>query len=478
MTADAKRGNGPDGGRTEHDLLGERVVPADAYWGIHTLRAAENFRLSGRPVHPALIRALALVKKACARANAEIGALAPEIARAIEDACDDLAEGRIGAGLPLDAVQGGAGTSTNMAVNEIVANRALERMGRTRGDYAVVHPIDHVNLHQSTNDVYPTALKVACIGGLREAAGRLAALQGAFQDRERAWAGIVAPGRTELQDAVPLTLGAQFSAFAEAVGRDRWRTFKCEERLRVVNLGGTAVGTGLAAPRAFIFRATERLRDVTGLGLARAENLVDQTANADAFVEVSGILAAAGGNLIKIAGDLRLLHFLGEIRLPARQAGSSIMPGKVNPVIAEAAISAGLLIRANDALVGDAVSRGTLQISEFLPVAALALLESLDLLARSASMLADSVARTEADAVVCRAHAEASESLVAAFVPRLGYDGAQALVAEFRAAGGGNLRAFLAARLGAELADRTLSPENLMALGHRDEPGAGGEGAA
>ena len=282
---------------------------------------------------------------------------------------------------PVDALQGGAGTSTNMNVNEVIANRAIEILGGARGEYSRVHPIEDVNLNQSTNDTYPTALKVSAITGLRRLSEAIAGLQGAFQEKERQFAAIVTIGRTELQEAVPITLGAEFSGFAEAVSRDRWRTFKCEERLRVVNIGGTAVGTGISAPRSYIFLVIERLRDVTGLGLARGENLLDQTANADCFVEVSGILKAHAASLVKICNDLRLLSLLGEMRVPGAQAGSSIMPGKVNPVLLEAGIQAGMKVMANDALIADACSRGSLQINEFLPLVSFALHESLDLLA-------------------------------------------------------------------------------------------------
>ncbi len=244
----------------------------------------------------------------------------------------------------------------------------------------MVSPLDHVNLHQSTNDTFPTAIKVAGIIGLRRLSEAVARLQGAFQDKEKEFGLIVKIGRTELQEAVPITLGMEFSAFAEAISRDRWRIFKCEERLRVVNIGGTAVGTGLAAPRDYIFLVIEKLRDVTGLGLARGENLPGETANADPFVEISGILKAHASNLAKIANDLRLLNLLGEIKVPGLQAGSSIMPGKINPVIMEAAIQAAIKAMANDFIITEAASRGTLQLSEFLPVLADALLESLELL--------------------------------------------------------------------------------------------------
>src|SRR5271157_1358241 len=302
--------------RQEDDFLGPVQVPATVYWGAHTQRAVENFPLSGYRVHPGMLRALALVKKACCRANSELGFLDPRKAAAIQQACDEVAEGRWDEQFPVDALQGGAGTSTNMNMNEVIANRAIEILGGRLGQYALVHPIEHVNLNQSTNDTYPTALKVSVIREFRRLSEAIAGLQGAFQDREKAFAGIVTLGRTELQEAVPLTLGAEFSGFAEAMGRDRWRTFKCEERLRVVNIGGTAVGTGLSAPRSYIFLVIERLRDVTGLGLARGENLLDQTANADAFVEVSGIIKAHAASLSKICNDLRLLNLLGEITVP------------------------------------------------------------------------------------------------------------------------------------------------------------------
>ena len=455
--------------RIEHDLLGERPVPAAAYWGIHTGRALENFALAGRPVASSLVRALALVKKAACRANVELGYLAPDVAGAVEAACDEIAAGGLVAEFRVDALQGGAGTSTNMNVNEVIANRALELLGAPRGDYARIHPIDTVNLHQSTNDVYPTALKVAAIFELRALSEALARLQGAFQKKEKEFAGIVKMGRTELQDAVPITLGAEFSAFAEAFGRDRWRTFKCEERLRVVNLGGTAVGTGLTAPRRYIFLAVERLREIAGIGLARAENLVDQTANADAFAEVSGILDACACNFIKVAQDLRLLHFLGEIRLPEVQAGSSLMPGKVNPVIMESLIGGGLRVQADHALVSAAVARGTLQLNEFLPLVADALLGALPLLARMAQALARQVDGIAADPARCALHTDSSVTLITAFVPKLGYERATELVREFHRDGGGDFRRFLVGKLGPELVEQTLAPAALMALGHREE---------
>ena len=453
--------------RIETDLLGKREIPADAYWGIHTSRALENFPLSGQSTHPGLIRALAMVKKACCLANSEIGALDPTKSGAIIYACDEIVGGGLAEQFPIDALQGGAGTSTNMNMNEVIANRAIERLGGTKGDYELIHSLEDVNLHQSTNDVYPTAVKIAAIFGLRALNPAVAELQGAFQDKEKAFGAIIKIGRTELQDAVPMTLGAEFSAFAEAISRDRWRTFKCEERLRVVNLGGTAVGTGLTAPRDYIFLVTEKLREVTGLGLARGDNLVGETANADPFVEVSGILKAHAANLIKIAGDLRLLHLLGEIRLPDLQAGSSIMPGKVNPVMMEAVIQSGIKVMANDLIITEAVSRGTLQINEFLPLLAHALLESLDLLTAVSRKVALHVRDIKAVEEIARGYAEATPMLVTALLPVIGYDQAMSLIQAFQAEGGGNVRTFLEKRLGTDTIDKVLSPFALTALGHR-----------
>jgi aspartate ammonia-lyase len=355
-----------------------------------------------------------------------------------------------------------------MNVNEVIANRAIEMLGGARGQYSIVHPIEQVNLNQSTNDTYPTALRVSAISGLRGLSQAIAGLQGAFQDREKQFAGIVTLGRTELQEAVPLTLGAEFSGFAEAMSRDRWRTFKCEERLRVVNIGGTAVGTGLSAPRSYIFLVIERLREVTGLGLARGENLVDQTSNADTFVEVSGILKAHAASLVKICNDLRLLSLLGEIRLPGLQAGSSIMPGKVNPVLLEAGIQAGMKVMANDSLIAEACSRGSLQINEFLPLVSHCLHESLDLLTRMDTKLAEHVRGITADEERCRSYVQASPMIVTALLPQIGYERATALISEFFASGRQSIVEFLSEKLGRSAVDEALSPRKLVSLGYKD----------
>jgi aspartate ammonia-lyase len=400
-------------------------------------------------VNPRLLAAYAQVKKACALANKELGDLDAEKADAILSACDTVE-------FPaLSVLQGGAGTSTNMMVNEVIGNAAG------------AHPIEEVNLHQSTNDTYPTALKVAAIVGLRELSETFASLQGVFQKKEKHSSGVPILGKTELVDAVPLTLGAQFASFAEAFARDRWRTFKCEERLRTVNLGGTAIGTGLTAPRSYIFLVIEKLREVTGLGLSRAENMVESTANADCFVEVSGILNAAAVNLIKVSDDLRRLAMLGEIKLPAVQAGSSIMPGKVNPVILEAVMQIGIKVKANNQIVADCAARGSLQICEFMPLLADALLESIDLLISGAQMLAKHAAGIDADQGRCLERLYASPEIITAFVSLLGYDRCSELLKEFEQHGQGTIRQFLENELGKETVEKTLSPQNLMSLGHK-----------
>ena len=383
--------------REETDLLGSLQIPADALWGIHTARAIENFPISGQLIHLELIKAYGEVKLACAQTNNQLGFWAnPKKADAIEKACFELSQGLLNEHIKVDALQGGAGTSTNMNVNEVIANRALQLLGEKPGNYEIVSPLNDINLHQSTNDTYPTALKIAAIRLFRQLEQNVLELQEAFQQKEKEFAHIVKIGRTQLQDAVLTTLGREMSAYAEAFNRDRWRIYKCEERLRVVNLGGTAIGTGLGAPRQFIFRVVDRLRENTNIGLARSENLIDGTQNTDVFVEVSGILKACASNLFKVSNDLRLLSSgpdagLAEINLPQKQAGSSIMPGKVNPVIPEAAAQAALLAMGNDQVIASACSAGNLELNQFMPLVAHTLLESLSVLNNACKILAGTV---------------------------------------------------------------------------------------
>lgn len=414
--------------RTEQDLIGTKQIPADVLWGVHTARAIENFPISGTPVHSELIKAYGEVKLACAQINRQLEYFKDtNKADAIEKASFELAQGILSDHILVDALQGGAGTSTNMNVNEVIANRALQIIGEDLGNYDVISPLDDVNLHQSTNDTYPTALKISAIRLLRELEQSTLQLQEAFQQKEKEFAHIVKIGRTQLQDAVLTTLGREMSAYAEAFNRDRWRIYKCEERLRVVNLGGTAIGTGLGAPKQFIFRVVDKLRENTNIGLARAENLIDNTQNADVFVEISGILKACANNLLKTSNDLRLMSSgpsagLGEITLPELQAGSSIMPGKINPVIPEAVAQAALAVIGNDQVITQACGSGNLELNQFMPLIAHKLLDSVSLLNNASKIFTEKcVLGIQANQETCRNQVENSTACITALIPKIGY---------------------------------------------------------
>ncbi len=462
--------------RLERDDLGEIALPTEALWGIHTARAVANFPLALRPVHPALIHAYGEVKQACCAVNRELGYLDQPHADALASACRELAAGVLDAHILVDALQGGAGTSTNMNVNEVLANRACQIAGRALGDHAWCDPLAHVNLHQSTNDTYPTALRVAALRLLKGLESAIVAAQEAAQALERRFAGIVKVGRTECQDAVLTTLGRHFGALADVLARDRWRVAKCEERLRVVNLGGTAIGTGCGAPRQFIFRAVDRLRADTGLALARAENLIDATQNQDALVEVSGILKALAVTLLKATTDLRWLSSgpdagLGELRLPAMQAGSSIMPGKVNPVIPEAVAQAAMQVIANDSCLTMALSHGSLELHPFLPLVADRLLDSLDLLTRACRILATRcLAGIEADASRCAAQVANATASATALVPLVGYHRSAEIAAAARATGTTIRAAALAHGVAEADFDAAVTPEAVTRLGDPTRP--------
>lgn len=422
--------------RIETDLLGEKQIQERVLWGIHTERAIGNFKLSGQPVHHELIKAYGEVKLACAKTNINLGFLNDKTgkAEAITNACQELAAGLLNKHIVVDALQGGAGTSTNMNVNEVIANRALQILGNIPGEYTIISPLDDINLHQSTNDTYPTALKLAAIRMLRKLEQSVLHLQEAFQQKEKEFENIVKIGRTQLQDAVLTTLGREMGAYAEAFNRDRWRIYKCEERLRVVNLGGTAIGTGLGAPRQFIFKVTDYLRESTGIGLARAENLFENTQNADVFVEVSGILKACATNIFKISNDLRLLSSgpdagIGEINLPQLQAGSSIMPGKVNPIIPEAAVQIALVVMGNDQIITQAAAAGNLELNQFMPLIAHKLLENLELMEKATQMLSEKcISGITPNEEICRKNLENSTATITALIPDIGYEKASEII--------------------------------------------------
>jgi aspartate ammonia-lyase len=471
--------------RREIDLLGEGDVPADALYGIHTARAIVNFPLSGHCVHPALIEAFGQVKLAAARTNRALGAWKGDKAKgdAIEQACIEMAKGLLNEHVVVDALQGGAGTSTNMNVNEVLANRALQILGDAPGTYTRVSPVEDINLHQSTNDAYPTALRLAAIMQLKKLDASLTKLVEAFQAKEKQFADVLKIGRTQLQDAVPVTLGREMSAYAEAFGRDRWRLYKSEERLRVVNMGGTAIGTGITAPRAYIFQVADTLREITGIGFARAENLVDATQNEDVFAEVSGLLKTCAANMIKCATDMRLIGSgpeagIGEVRLPPRQAGSSIMPGKVNPVIPEAMTQAAVRMIGYDQEITWCVGAGNFELNAFAPLIADSLLNGIDLLTNAAKMFRENCLEgLEANVERCRKFIEGSTALATALVPEIGYSKASALAKRAKAEGKSLRQVVL--EQGAMTEDRfneLTTPEALMRLGSDDEAPTSEEG--
>lgn len=377
--------------RTEHDMLGTRSLSDDTLYGLQTLRAKENFITSYHTTNLSLIYAMVQVKKAAALSYQELYPKEAQKWDAICCACDRILDGDVNDTFCTGALQGGAGTSTNMNVNEVIANLALTVLGQTPGNYDIIHPLDDVNRGQSTNDVYPTALRIAAIQKLRTLSDACAFLQEALQKKELEFDHIKKLGRTELMDAMEVTLGSEFGAFAQGIARDRWRLYKIEERLRQVNLGGTAVGTGAHADRRYRYLVIEHLRNLTDIGLATAEYPIDITQNQDVFVEVSGLLKSLAVNLMKIASDLRLMASgpfggLHEITLPALQRGSTIMPGKVNPVIPEMVSQAAMRVIANDTAITLAASNGNFELNAFLPLIADSLLESLELLCETVTL--------------------------------------------------------------------------------------------
>ncbi|MFI1979857.1 aspartate ammonia-lyase [Streptomyces wedmorensis] len=421
--------------REEHDLIGAREVDAEVYWGIHTLRALENFPLTGIPFssHPELVVALADVKAAAASAHLDLGTLPEERGRAIVRACREIREGRLHDQFVVDVLQGGAGTSANMNANEVIANRALELMGHGRGEYEHLHPNDDVNRSQSTNDVYPTAAKLA----LYAAAGRLldamTLLRNAFAERGGAFAKTVKLGRTQLQDAVPMTLGREFDAFALTVRDDAELIGLAADGLLDVNLGGTAIGTGLNADAGFARLAIGHLAVVSAAPVRAARDLVESTQGVGGFIRLSGALRQFALRLSKICNDLRLLASgpragLGEIRLPELQAGSSIMPGKVNPVMPEAVNQVCFDVMGADAAVCAAAQAGQLQLNAFEPLIVHHLLNSANRLSAACALLAERcVAGVQADEERLRLLVEGSSGLATALNPVIGYQQATAL---------------------------------------------------
>jgi aspartate ammonia-lyase len=423
--------------RVEHDFLGEKQIPADAYWGVHTARALENFPISGTPLSamPQLIRAFGYVKKATARANAELGALDENRAAAIMSACARLIAGRHHEQFVVDVIQGGAGTSTNMNANEVIANVALEILGHEKGRYDVLHPNDHVNASQSTNDVYPTAVRLALWSGIDGLLDSMATLRRGFEAKAAEFAAVLKIGRTQLQDAVPMTLGQEFSTYAVMIGEDEARLREARALIQEINLGATAIGTGINAPDGYAELACRYLAEESGIPVVKAVNLVEATQDTGAFVQLSGVLKRVATKLSKTCNDLRLLSSgpqagFGDIRLPPRQAGSSIMPGKVNPVIPEVMNQVAFEVIGNDVTVTMASEAGQLQLNAFEPIMGWSLFKSITHLSNACLTLdTNCVAGIEANRDLLARRVRESITLVTALNPIIGYEKA-ALIAK------------------------------------------------
>jgi len=460
--------------RTEHDLLGERQVPLESYYGIQTLRALENFPVSGVSLlhYPDLISALAMVKLAAALANRDLGQLPATVAEAIVQACREIVDGRFHQQFVVDMIQGGAGTSTNMNANEVIANRALEIIGYDKGDYQRCHPNNHVNLSQSTNDVYPTALKIALIRANQRLLTVLSDLIAAFAKKGKEFAGIIKMGRTQLQDAVPMTLGQGFDAYATTLQEEIERLQQNADLFLEVNLGGTAIGTGINADPDYGAKAIAHLGRISGLNVRRAANLVEATQDTGAFVMYSSAIKRLAVKLSKICNDLRLLSSgpragLNEIDLPKMQPGSSIMPGKVNPVIPEVVNQIAFKVIGNDLTVTLAAEAGQLELNVMEPVIVQSLFESIEMLKNGMFTLrVRCVEGIEANEAVCRHQVESSIGLVTALSPILGYETCSELAREALAQGRGVYELVLAKNLlTKEALDQLLLPENMIGPG-------------
>ena len=430
--------------RVEHDLLGDRDVPADVYYGVHTLRAVENFPITGTPIaiYPDLVVALAGIKQAAALANRELGLLDTPRCEAIANACEEIRDGRLHHQFVVDVIQGGAGTSTNMNANEVIANRALELMGHAKGDYRHLHPNEHVNIGQSTNDVYPTALRIATYRGIMSLIDAMAVLRDAFAAKAEEFAGILKMGRTQLQDAVPMTLGQEFSTYAVMLTEDMDRLGEASRLICEINMGATAIGTGITAHPDYAPLVLKHLVALTGIDLVTAPNLIEATQDCGSFVQLSGVLKRVAVKLSKICNDLRLLSSgpragLNEINLPAMQAGSSIMPGKVNPVIPEVVNQIAFEVIGNDLTVSFAAEAGQLQLNAFEPIIAHSLFKSVTHLRNGCLTLAERCVRgITANSGRLHAMVENSIGIVTALNPYIGYANATAVAQEAHATGG------------------------------------------
>ena len=422
--------------RTEKDSIGTKNVPEDVYYGVQSLRAAENFHITGLNMHPEIINSLAYIKKAAAITNCEAGLLDKKIAQAIVKACDEILGGKLHEDFIVDPIQGGAGTSLNMNANEVIANRANEILGGKKGDYSIVNPNDHVNCGQSTNDVIPTAGKMTSLRLLKNLKKELMRLHTALEKKAEEFDGVIKMGRTQLQDAVPIRLGQEFKAYSVAVLRDIRRMDKAMDEMRTLNMGGTAVGTGLNADEAYLRRIVPNLSEISDMELVQAYDLIDSTQNLDPFVAVSGAVKACAVTLSKLANDLRLMSSgpragFGEINLPAKQNGSSIMPGKVNPVIPEVVNQVAFNVIGNDVTITMAAEAGQLELNAFEPIIFYCLFQSIDTLGYAVQTFVDNcVTGITANETRCRYFVENSVGIITAICPYVGYQKAAEIAKE------------------------------------------------
>ena len=422
--------------RTEKDSIGTKNVPEDVYYGVQSLRAAENFHITGLNMHPEIINSLAYIKKAAAITNCEAGLLDKKTAQAIVKACDEILGGKLHEDFIVDPIQGGAGTSLNMNANEVIANRANEILGGKKGDYSIVNPNDHVNCGQSTNDVIPTAGKMTSLRLLKNLKKELMRLHTALEKKAEEFDGVIKMGRTQLQDAVPIRLGQEFKAYSVAVLRDIRRMDKAMDEMRTLNMGGTAVGTGLNADEAYLRRIVPNLSEISDMELVQAYDLIDSTQNLDPFVAVSGAVKACAVTLSKIANDLRLMSSgpragFGEINLPAKQNGSSIMPGKVNPVIPEVVNQVAFNVIGNDVTITMAAEAGQLEVNAFEPIIFYCLFQSIDTLGYAVQTFVDNcVTGITANETRCRYFVENSVGIITAICPYVGYQKAAEIAKE------------------------------------------------
>ncbi len=459
------------GTRVEHDFLGELTIPDDVYYGIQTFRAMENFFITHTKIGdlPEFVRALAYVKKAAAKTNKEFGLLSNEICSGIVGACDEILAGKFHDQFPVDCVQGGAGTSTNMNANEVIANRALELMGHQKGEYQFCHPNDHVNCSQSTNDAYPTALRLAIYEMMVRLIDAIKYLQKGFEEKGEEFAHIVKMGRTQLQDAVPMTLGMEFNAYATTLKVETVRLEQAAKSLLRVNMGATAIGTGICSPKGYPEKCVFNLREVTGLDISLSSNLIEATWDTGVFVQVSAAIKSAAVKISKICNDLRLLSSgprcgFNEINLPQLQPGSSIMPGKVNPVIPEVVNQVCFDVIGKDVTVTMASEAGQLELNVMEPVIAFALFLGIHRLRRAVKTLQNKcVSGITANEDVCKSLVANSIGIVTALKPHIGYEASSMIAREALKTGGSVYDLVLEkGLLTQERLDEILSPENML----------------